>query len=201
MVFGLAFGSVECSYFSIKVHYFLCLTNTSLTGCHSIFFFYSNANTNFSKEGIKTLPFSNNFLLFGQKKNISSTNNRKNILSSNLVSNWVHFWCFFKMINFFSSEFQLESESLRHNPPMETQQKVPISGFIVKAFRSQREKLTVIASSFQLENSCLKVKTINLQTANLVEGKTYLSLRHLWEKQSFQCHLGDFFFTRRQVFI
>ena len=99
---------------------------------------------------------------------------------------------FFKIINFFSSEFQLGSESLRHNPPMETQQKVPISGFIVKAFRFQREKLTVIASSFQLKKSCLKVKTINLQTANLVEGKTYLSLRHLWEKQSFQCHLGDY---------
>ena len=101
MVFGLAFGSVECSYFSIKVHYFLCLTNTSLTGCHSIFFFYANTNTNFSKEDIKTLPFSNNFLLFGQKKNISSTKNRMNILSSNLVSNWIHFWRFLKMINFF----------------------------------------------------------------------------------------------------
>ena len=75
MVFGLAFGSVECSYFSIKVHYFLCLTNTSLTGCHSIFFFYSNANNNFSKEGIKTLYI---FLLFGQKKNISSKKNRMN---------------------------------------------------------------------------------------------------------------------------
>ena len=154
LVFGLAFGSVECSYFSIKVHYFLCLTNTSLTGCHSIFFFYSNANTNFSKEGIKTLY---NFLLFGQKKNISSTKNRMNILSSIILSHTESMsGAFLKMINFFRIPVGIwKSET---QPTDGNTTKGSHLWFYRKSFQISERKIDCDCQQFSIRKLLLKSK-------------------------------------------